>query len=366
MALTDNQQEKIRTAIAAVRDPDLDRSFEELGAVHEIKISGDTVDIYLTLIQPLHFAAEAINMACRQAVYDIAPTADINIYVQEAPQKAQQPNRILPGVKNLIAIASGKGGVGKSTITANLAAGLAKRGARVGLIDADIHGPSIPTMFGLEGRQLEAEKTEDGRVIGHPHERFDVQIASIGFILGRDQAAILRGPMQAGYFKTLVEQIRWGDLDYLLFDLPPGTGDVQLTLTQTIPLTGAVVVTTPQDIALADVRRGISMFNRVNVEILGVVENMSYYVCPSCGHREDVFSHGGGSGIATELDVPFLGELPLNMKVREGGDEGMPVVLNREAPHQSEAVMKLARNMAAEIRRKNFRDTLTPTVQISL
>jgi ATP-binding protein involved in chromosome partitioning len=361
----DARQEQIRSAIAAVRDPDLDLSFEELKAIHDIKISGNTVDIYLTLIQPLHFAAEAINMACRQALYDIVPSADINIYVQEAQQKVQ-PNRILPGVKNLIAVASGKGGVGKSTITANLAAGLAKRGAKVGLIDADVHGPSIPTMFGLEGRQLEAEKTEDGQIIGYPHERFDVQVASIGFILGRDQAAILRGPMQAGYFKTLVEQIRWGDLDYLLFDLPPGTGDIQLTLTQTIPLTGAVIVTTPQDIALTDVRRGISMFNRVNVEILGVVENMSYYVCPSCGHREDIFSHGGGTNIAKELDAPFLGELPLNMKVREGGDEGMPVVLNREAPHQSEAVMKLARNMVAEIRRKNFRDTLTPTVQISL
>lgn len=365
-SLSNTQIEQIHSAISALTDPDLGYTFAELEAVHEVKASGNAVDIYLTLVQPLHFAAETINTLCREAVRAIVPDAPVNIYVQEAQVPTASKRAVLPGVKNLIAVASGKGGVGKSTITANLAAGLAKRGAKVGIIDADIHGPSIPTMFGLEGRQLEAEKTEDGRIIGHPHERYNVQVASIGFILGRDQAAILRGPMQAGYFKTLIEQIQWGDLDYLLFDLPPGTGDIQLTLTQSVPLTGSVVVTTPQDIALADVRRGISMFNRVNVEVLGVIENMSYYVCPTCGNREDIFSHGGGTAIAQELGVPFLGDLPLNMKVREGGDEGMPVVLNRETPHQSEAVMKLVQAMTAEIRKKNLRSMSAPTVQISL
>ncbi len=364
MAISEQQAEQIRNALAHITDPDLDRTFDELKAIHEVKIDGSNVDVYLTLIQPLHFAAEAINTLCRQAIHAIAPDAKVNIFVQEA--QAAQQNRILPGVKNLIAVASGKGGVGKSTITANLAAGLAKRGARVGLIDADIHGPSIPAMFGLEGRQLDGEKTEDGKVLLHPLERYGVQVASIGFMLERDQAAILRGPMQAGYFRALVEQVKWDALDYLLFDLPPGTGDIQLTLTQSLPLTGAVIVTTPQDISLSDVRRGIAMFNRVNVDILGVVENMSYYVCPTCGHREDIFSHGGGKNISGELGAPFLGELPLNIKVREGGDEGMPVVINREAPYQSEALMNITRATVAEIRRKNLRSTAAPVVQISL
>lgn len=364
MAISEQQAEQIRGALLRIADPDLGRTFEELRAIHDVQINGSTVELYLTLVQPLHFAAEAINKLCREAIQHIVPDANVSIFVQEAQLPQQQ--RLLPGVKNLIAVASGKGGVGKSTITANLAAGLAKRGARVGLIDADIHGPSIPAMLGLEGRQLDGEKTEDGKVLLHPLERYGVHVASIGFMLERDQAAILRGPMQAGYFRALIEQVKWGPLDYLLFDLPPGTGDIQLTLTQSIPLTGAVVVTTPQDISLADVRRGIAMFNRVNVDILGVVENMSYYVCPTCGHREEVFSHGGGHSISSELNVPFLGELPLNIKVREGGDEGMPVVLNREAPYQSEALMNITRATVAEIRRKNLRASAAPVVQISL
>jgi ATP-binding protein involved in chromosome partitioning len=354
----------IRETILRVQDPDLGKTLGELDALHNIEISGNTVKIYLLLTQPLHFVAESINVACKAALQAVTPNVKVEIYVQEKLPTIPH-NRPLAQVKNLIAIASGKGGVGKSTIAANLAAALAKKGAVVGLIDADIHGPSVPTLFDLEEEQLRGEKSDDGTFIGHPMEKYGVKLVSMGFVMGRDQAAIMRGPMQAGYLNTFIEQIAWGELDYLLFDLPPGTGDIHLTMAQRIPLTGAIVVTTPQNLALADVRRGISMFSRVNIETLGVIENMSYYVLPD-GSRDYIFGQGGGERIAKESNVPFLGEVPLNISIRQGGDEGMPVVLNDKAPMQQRAIMELAGKLAAEVRRKNVRSLGTPTVQISL
>lgn len=356
--------DSIRKSINNVLDPDLLRPLGELNAIHDIQTHEKTIKVFLMLQQPLHFVAAQLDIAVKEAVLSVVPSAEVEIYAQEFP--TQQNTQNLTGVKNLIAVASGKGGVGKSTVAANLAVALALQGASVGLIDADIHGPSIPTMFGLQGEQLSAEKGADGQMIGHPIEKFGVHVASMGFVLGRDQAAIMRGPMQAGYFSTLVDQMKWGDLDYLLFDLPPGTGDIHLTLAQKIPLTGAVIVTTPQDISLVDVRRGISMFDKVNVDVLGVIENMSYHICSKCGNREDVFSHGGGKNIAEELQVPFLGELPLNIKVREGGDEGVPVVLNELAPHEAHAIMNIAANLAAEVRIHNAKASAMPVIQISL
>jgi ATP-binding protein involved in chromosome partitioning len=297
-------------------------------------------------------------------VQRVAPNARVEIRVQEKmPERPQ--NRPLANVKHLIAIASGKGGVGKSTIAANLAAALARKGAVVGLIDADIHGPSVPTMFDLEEEELRGTKNEQGQFIGHPMEKYGVKLVSMGFVMARDQAAIMRGPMQAGYLNTFIEQIAWGELDYLLFDLPPGTGDIQLTMAQRVPLTGAVIVTTPQNLALADVRRGISMFNRVNIPTLGVIENMSYYALPD-GSRDYIFGQGGGEKIAKEMNAPFLGELPLNVNVRKGGDEGMPVVLNDHAPLQQRAIMELAEKLAAEVRRRSALGQQAPTVQISI
>lgn len=356
--------EAIREAVLHVQDSDIHKTLGELEAIHNIEIHGSTVKIYLLLYQPLHFVAENINLACKTAVARVAPSATVEVYVQEKLPKIPH-NRPLAQVKNLIAIASGKGGVGKSTIAANLAAALAKKGAVVGLIDADIHGPSVPTLFDLEEEQLRGEKTEDGTFIGHPMEKYGVKLVSMGFVMGRDQAAIMRGPMQAGYLNTFIEQIAWGELDYLLFDLPPGTGDIHLTMAQRIPLTGAIVVTTPQNLALADVRRGISMFSRVNIETLGVIENMSYYALPD-GSRDYIFGQGGGERIAKETNVPFLGEVPLNISIRQGGDEGMPVVLNDKAPLQQRAIMDLAAKLAAEVRKKNARAVAAPTVQISL
>lgn len=357
---------ELRKKIGKIVDPDLGASLNDLEAIHSIEIEGRKVKVYLKLVQPLHLVARTLDDQVRDAVQQVAPEAAVQVFVQEHAPEQKLTNPHLREVKNLIAVASGKGGVGKSTLASNLAAALAKQGASVGLLDADVHGPSAPTMFGLQDEPLKAGKREDGTMIGYPHERHGVKLASIGFVMGRDQAAVMRGPMQAGYFSTLFEQIEWGPLDYLIFDLPPGTGDIQLTLSQKIPLTGAVIVTTPQDISLADVRRGIAMFKKVNVGILGVIENMSYFNCPKCGHREDIFSHGGGDHIARELEVPFLGELPLSTPVREGGDNGKPVVLNKNAKAEAEAIEKLAAAVTAGTRRANLAAMQTPTVQISL
>ena len=351
-------------AVSAVRDPDVDKTLGELGAVHDVELSNGKVKVYLTLHQPLHWVAEPLNNAVQSAVQAVAKGAQVEIYVREFTPEVP-PNRPLAQVKNLIAVASGKGGVGKSTVAANIAAALARRGATVGLIDADIHGPSVPTLFDLEGEQLLGEKNENGQFIGTPIEKYGIKLVSMGFVMGRDQAAIMRGPMQAGYLNTFIEQIRWGELDFLLFDLPPGTGDIQLTMAQRVPLTGALVVTTPQNLALADVRRGISMFRKVHVDVLGVVENMSYYQLPD-GTRDYIFGQGGGKAIAEEMNAPFLGELPLNASIRQGGDEGMPVALNDKAPLQQQAFMKIAERLVREVRRKNIAALQTPTVQIAL
>jgi ATP-binding protein involved in chromosome partitioning len=258
--------------------------------------------------------------------------------------------RILPGVKNTIAVASGKGGVGKSTVAVNLAVALARDGAKVGLIDTDIYGPSIPLMMGISGRPM----LKNQRL--QPMENWGVKVMSIGFLVEPMQAIIWRGPMASGAVKQFLSDVDWGDLDYLLFDLPPGTGDIQLTLVQTIPLTGAVVVTTPQDISLADARKAYAMFQKVGVPILGLVENMSYYVCSHCGHRENIFDHGGGERAATELGAPFLGAIPLFTSIRQSGDTGKPIVLENQGNTPADTIRQIARAMAAQVSIRNSKD----------
>jgi ATP-binding protein involved in chromosome partitioning len=254
---------------------------------------------------------------------------------------------ILPGVKNTIAVASGKGGVGKSTIAVNLAAALARDGASVGLVDADVYGPSIPLMMGVTSRPTMRGKT----LI--PIEAWGVRLMSIGFLIDPAEAVIWRGPMASGAVRQFLTDVDWGELDYLLFDLPPGTGDIQLTLVQSIPLTGAVIVTTPQDVSLADATKALAMFQRVNVPILGVVENMSYYLCSHCGEREEIFDNGGGRRAAEEVGVPFLGEIPIWTRVRVSGDTGRPVVCDDESKPQRDSFFAIARNMAAKVSIRN-------------
>jgi ATP-binding protein involved in chromosome partitioning len=229
----------------------------------------------------------------------------------------------------------------------NLAVALAKEGAQVGLVDTDVYGPSIPLMMGITGRpQVRNQRLQ-------PMENWGVKVMSIGFLVDPMQAVIWRGPMASGAVKQFMSDVDWGELDYLVFDLPPGTGDIQLTLVQTIPLTGAVIVTTPQDISLADARKGFKMFEKVNVPILGIVENMSYYICTHCGHREEIFDNGGGRRAAEELGVPFLGEIPIYTSIRVSGDSGKPIVVDERYPTQSESIVQIARNMAAQISIRN-------------
>ncbi len=355
----------ILSLINPIIDPDLDRSLGALGAIHNVEVDGAHVRVYLDVVQPLHTIARRLDLACTTAIHASYPSATVEIFVRESGI-SERTHPALSTIKNLVAVASGKGGVGKSTIAANLAVALAQQGAAVGLLDADVYGPSQPTMFGLAGETMRAEKDDAGRIRGYPNEHYGVAVASIGFVMQRDQAAILRGPMLAGYFTTLVEQIMWGELDYLVFDLPPGTGDIQLTLTQKIPLTGAVVVTTPQEIALADVRRSIQMFRKVNVDVLGVIENMSYFVPPDMPDRRyHIFGEGGGAAVAAEYDVPLLGQVPIDARIRSGGDEGLPFVLDPERPDLGDAFRAIASNVVRQVRRHNA-SAADAHVQISL
>ncbi|MDZ4745341.1 MAG: P-loop NTPase [bacterium] len=348
--------DEIRACLEPIMDADLEVSLGALQAIHRVEVEGSVIKVFLEMVPPLQLVARDIDAACKTAINALYPDADVEVMVRERESPLTKRTAGIQQVKTLVAIASGKGGVGKSTVSANLAAALAQRGMRVGLLDADIYGPSQPTMYGMAGESMRAEKTEAGAMRGYPNERYGVKVASIGFVMQRDQAAILRGPMLAGYFSTLVDQIQWGELDILLFDLPPGTGDIQLTLTQRIPLTGAIVVTTPQEIALADVRRSIQMFRKVNVPVLGVIENMSYFIPPDMPDKQYyIFGKGGGQRVAAEYSVPLIGEIPIDVRIREGADEGFPFVLDPESGSAGDAFRALAARVVREVRQENHR-----------
>jgi len=268
--------------------------------------------------------------------------------------------QVLPGVKNVVAVGAGKGGVGKSTAAVLLAYGLHRGGAKVGLMDADVYGPSIPTMVGVEGHK----PTVSGNMIVPPVAG-GVKIISIGFMVDRDKPLIWRGPMAHGVIKQFLEQVEWGELDYLIVDLPPGTGDVPLTLAQQIPMTGSVVICTPQDVALMDARRAVKMYEQLNVPCLGMIENMSYYLCPKCGHRDELFDHGGAESAAGELGVPFLGEIPLNVKIRIHGDAGCPEKLFTDTPdYVTQAIQRVVSNTAGQINARSALRAAAPTLTV--
>jgi ATP-binding protein involved in chromosome partitioning len=353
--------ENILNALRLVKDPDLHRDIVTLGFVKDLTIRGNDVSFTLQLTTPSCPVRDQFVVDCERALRSAIEgvgKVDVKLTSSVVAHVNVQKEAILPGVKNTIAVASGKGGVGKSTVAVNLAVALAMDGAKVGLVDADVYGPSVPLMFGVNERP----RVFNQRLI--PLEKYGVKIMSIGFLVDPMQAVIWRGPMASGAVKQFMGDVEWGELDYLIFDLPPGTGDIQLTLVQTIPLTGAVIVTTPQDVALADARKGLVMFTKVNVPVMGIVENMSYYVCTHCGQREDIFDSGGGRKTAEELGVPFLGEIPITTAIRIGGDRGMPVVAGAPESEQANVIRAIARNLAAQISIRNIDAPPMPKVEI--
>lgn len=356
----------IRNEIEKIVDSDLNLSLGSLNAVNNIIITDSAIQINVSLIGPYQWIYAHIKNEIKTVLNTAVPDLIHEIFIHEINHVTENRQN-LANVKNIIAVASGKGGVGKSSIASNLAAGLSLSGAKVGIIDGDVYGPSQPTMYGVSGEKLMAVTLPDGRQAAAPVEQYGIKIASMGFVINRDEAAIVRGPMLAGYFSMLFEQVDWGDLDFLVFDLPPGTGDIQLTLTQKIPLTGAVIVTTPQEISLADVRRSITMFNRVKVDVIGIVENMSYFTPEDMPEKKYyIFGEGGGQRIADEFGVDLLGQVPLNISMREGNDSGKPVILSPEGGIQKEILKTISNRVVSKIRKINYEKSKSSNPVIEL
>ncbi|WP_227816520.1 iron-sulfur cluster carrier protein ApbC [Nitrogeniibacter aestuarii] len=342
-------QEQIQAALKDVVDPLTGKDFVSARCIKKIEIDGDKVAVAIEVGYPVNTCEAALRTQVADAVSKVAGVGSVSVAVsgRVVAHAVQQGVKLLEGVKNIIAVASGKGGVGKSTTTANLALALAAAGAKVGVLDADIYGPSQPQMLGLEGRN---PTSPDGKTMD-PLESFGIQVMSIGFMIDADTPMVWRGPMATQALKQLLTETNWAELDYLLIDMPPGTGDIQLTLSQTVPLTGSVIVTTPQDIALLDARKGVKMFEKVGVPILGVVENMSIHVCPNCGHESHIFGAGGGQKMCQDFGVEYLGALPLELRIREEADAGRPTVVadpeSKEAALYMDIAMKVAGKVAS-------------------
>ena len=356
-------QQALLNALQAVIDPNTGLDFVSSKAVKNLQITDGDVAFDVELGYPAKSQMPALRRALIAAAKSVpgVDNVSINLAVKIAAHAVQRGVQLLPQVKNIIAVASGKGGVGKSTTAVNLALALAAEGAKVGILDADIYGPSQPMMMGLEGRP----ESSDGKTM-EPLENYGVQVISIGFLIDRDEAMVWRGPMATQALEQLLRQTNWRDLDYLIVDMPPGTGDIQLTLSQRVPLTGAVIVTTPQDIALLDARKGIKMFEKVGVPILGIVENMAVYCCPNCGHTEHIFGADGGKKMAAEYGMDYLGALPLNMSIRVQADSGMPSVVADPEGEIAVLYKSVARQMAIKVaaKAKDFSSKF-PTIKVS-
>ena len=347
-------------ALKVVQDPDLHRDIVSLGFIKDLKIDGSRVAFTIELTTPACPVKDQMRDQARAAVLRMPGVSSVDVTMSAQVREAavgdgqRQP---LPGVKNVIAVGAGKGGVGKTTVAVNLAIALARAGSRVGLIDADIYGPNVPIMLGLK-----TELTTDGEKI-LPAEKYGLRVISMGFLTKDDAPVIWRGPMLHGALQQFFREVRWGLLDYLVVDLPPGTGDVALSLSQTVPVAGAIVVTTPQQVSLADSRRALAMYRKLNIPSLGIIENMSYFPCPQCGHEADIFGHGGGEALATELGVPFLGRLPIAQPIREGSDTGVPIVMSHPESVAARAFMSVAERAAAQVSIASYgRSTIPLTV----
>jgi len=350
----------VLNAIKKIDDKNFNKNSLTLNSIKKLEQEKDALTIDIS-IPPLNKSSEFdYNIIADSIKNEFPDIKEIHLNVQErmpniSTHKDPKKEAILPGVKNTIAVASGKGGVGKSTVAVNLAVALAKDGAKVGLIDADIYGPSIPLMLGIKEKPNVIQ--DEGKVRLIPLEGFGIKMISIGLLVDDNAPLIWRGPMASGAIKQFMTDVDWGELDYLVFDMPPGTGDIQLTLVQTIPLTGAVIVTTPQEVSLIDARKALKMFERVNVPVLGLVENMSYFIAPDTQKRYDIFGSGGGEKVAKEINVNFLGGIPINPQIREGGDKGIPIVFDIPDSQDASIIMELSRNLTEQV---NIRNSKAP------
>ena len=341
-------------ALKTVRYPGMSRDIVSFGFVRKLEVEGSTVTLELEMSTHNPDAAEQVRSEAEEAVRQVegVVAAEARLHVQQPPSRAASARKaiardasLIPGVEHVVAVASGKGGVGKSTISANLAVRMAQLGKRVGLLDADIYGPSMPIMFGI------TEKPRaDGQML-QPFEKFGVKLMSLGFMVEMDTPVIWRGPMVMRALEQMLGQVDWGELDYLIVDLPPGTGDAQLTLTQKVPLSAAVIVTTPQDVALIDARKGLAMFRKVNVPVAGIIENMSGFACPHCGETTHVFKEGGGERTAEVVGTAFLGSIPLDPAIVAGGDAGEPIVVSQSQGPHADAFEKICQAVTEEVTR---------------
>lgn len=340
-----NLEQAVLDALRTVKDPDLHRDIVSLDFIKNLRVTGGKVSFTIQLTTPACPVKQDMERWAREAVLKVNGVEEVEVQMTAAVHAAGRSPSLeaLADVKNIVAIGSGKGGVGKSTVTVNLAVALAQSGAMVGLLDADVWGPNIPLMMGISGEP----RSVNNRI--QTLSNHGVEVMSMGFLTGPDTPIIWRGPMLHNVIQQFLRQVEWGPLDYLLVDLPPGTGDVQLTLTQTVPLMGAVVISTPQDVALQDARKAILMFRQVHVEVLGLVENMSYFQCPHCQARTDIFDHGGAESTAAQFEVPFLGEIPLDVGIRRGGDDGRPIVVGDPESAVARSFTEIARKMAAQV-----------------
>jgi ATP-binding protein involved in chromosome partitioning len=341
----------ILEVLRPVQDPELRKSLVELNMIRNVKVDGGNVSFTLVLTTPACPLRQFIVEDCERAIQTLPGVEKIDVEVTaETPQQKSLPDRTgIDGVKNIVAVSSGKGGVGKSTVAVNVAIALAQAGAKVGLIDADIYGPNAPMMMGLADAKVMVQQGAQGEIL-EPAFNHGVKLVSMGFLIDPDQPVMWRGPMLNGIIRQFLYQVQWGDLDYLIVDMPPGTGDAQLTLAQAVPMAGAVIVTTPQKVALLDARRGLRMFQQMQVPVLGIVENMSYFIPPDMPDRQyDIFSSGGGDRTSKELGLPLLGCIPLEMLLREGGDSGIPIVVAAPESASAKALTAIAQQIAARV-----------------
>jgi ATP-binding protein involved in chromosome partitioning len=340
------QEAAILDALKVVHDPDLHRDIVTLGFIKDLKVDGTQVAFTIELTTPACPVKDQMRDQARAAVMEVPGVEAVDVRMSARVREAvgaDGTRAAIAGVKNVIAVGAGKGGVGKTTVAVNLAIALAKCGGKVGLIDADIYGPNVPIMLGMK-----SQLTTDGQKIV-PAEKFGLQVISMGFLTADEAPIIWRGPMLHGALQQFFREVRWVDIDYLIVDLPPGTGDVALSLSQTVPVAGAIVVTTPQQVSLADSRRALAMYRKLNIPPLGVIENMSHFICPNCQHEAEIFGRGGGEQMAVELGVAFIGRIPIYQPIREGSDAGVPLMIKEPDSPASRAFMAAAERMAAQV-----------------